>query len=310
MTTSAHPADRARRGLLLVCVAGVLWGTIGIAVRLVHERSGLSSLTISAYRTTAAVVVLVGAVVVRRRWGASWTAARTQGRRLVVVGVFTAAFQLLYFTSVVAIGVSVATVVCLGFAPVLLLVVGCVRRRRRPYPTQLLTVTMALVGLVLVSLADTDARPTNLAVGLVAALAAGAAFALSAEIAQPLSRRLDTLTITTATMTVAAVVLVPAAAAVGVLRGATLTTTDGSSWPLMIYLGVVTMALAYALLYAALRSTSSGVAMIASLLEPVTAVFLAVLLLDERLTPAAAVGCLLIVAAIGSLGRRAEIPPP
>jgi DME family drug/metabolite transporter len=48
---------------------------------------------------------------------------------------------------------------------------------------------------------------------------------------------------------------------------------------------------------------------VATLLEPVTAVLIAVLLLDERPTAAVGVGCLLILAAIATLGRQAEQEP-
>jgi DME family drug/metabolite transporter len=48
---------------------------------------------------------------------------------------------------------------------------------------------------------------------------------------------------------------------------------------------------------------------VATLLEPVTAVLIAVLLLHERLTAAAALGALLILAAIATLGRHAEHEP-
>jgi DME family drug/metabolite transporter len=68
------------------------------------------------------------------------------------------------------------------------------------------------------------------------------------------------------------------------------------------------MAFAYVLLYAGLRSTPSGTAVVATLLEPVTAVLIAVLLLGESLSAAGWLGCLLILGAIGSLGRRMEQP--
>ena len=85
-------------------------------------------------------------------------------------------------------------------------------------------------------------------------------------------------------------------------------TSDGAAWLLVIYLGVVTMAFAYVLLYAGLRSTPSGTAVVATLLEPVTAILIAVLLLDEKLSAAGVLGCLLILVAIGSLGRRVDPP--
>ncbi len=301
----------ALRGLLLVSLAGVIWGTIGPAVQLVHHGSGLAPLTISAYRAVFAVVALLGFSLLTGQLARSWTAARPQWRRVVLVGVFTAVFQMLFFVAVVVIGVSVTTVVCLGFAPVLLLVLRSVGQRRMPSAGEGVPVVVAVVGLALVSLTGGPARGAASPVwGVLAALGAGAAYGLSAELASPLTRRLSTLTVTTATMSVAAAVLIPAGLLVTLVRGDALTSSDSSSWLLIGYLGVVTMAVAYALLFTGLRSTPSGAAVVATLLEPVTAVLIAVLLLGEALTTGGAVGSLMIVAAIASLGRRSEKPPP
>jgi DME family drug/metabolite transporter len=300
------------RGLLLVSLAGVIWGTIGPGVHLVHERSALSPLTISAYRAVVAVAVLLTVSLLTGRLGVSWSLARPQWRRVVAVGLLTAAFQLLFFIAVVSTGVSLTTVVCLGFAPVLLLFVGSAQQRRLPSSARVLTVTMAVVGLLLVSLVGGGREhASNPTLGLLTALGSGAAYALSAEVAGPLSQRLDTLTITTATMSVAGAALVPGGLMLAYLRGEALTTADTSSWLLIVYLGVVTMAVAYALLFTGLRSTPSGAAVVATLLEPVTAVLIAVLFLGEQLTAAGVLGALLIVAAIGGLGRTEDkMQPP
>jgi drug/metabolite transporter, DME family len=307
---SGLPQVRFGRGLILVCLAGVIWGTIGPGVRLVHEWSGLSPLTISAYRAIAAVVVLVVIALVRRRF-ASWSLAVHQWRRVIMVGLLTAAAQLLFFIAVVATGVSIATVVCLGFAPVLLLVVSCIQERRLPSGGRALTVVIAVVGLLLVCLVGGagDQAP-NPILGILTALGSGAAYALFADIARPLSNRLDTLAMTTATMSVAAAVLVPGGLLVTHLRGEALTPTDIRSWLLIVYLGVVSLAVAHALLFSGLRSTSSGAAVVATLLEPVTAVLIAVVFLHEKLTLAGLVGCMLILAAIASLGRQSDDPQP
>lgn len=100
-------------------------------------------------------------------------------------------------------------------------------------------------------------------------------------VARPLSQRLDTLT-----MTVAAAVLVPGGLLLTLVRGEPLWTADVASWLVIAYLGVVTMVVAYALFFTGLRSTPSGAAVLATLIEPVTAVLLAVVFLGERLTPA------------------------
>ena len=135
-----------------------------------------------------------------------------------------------------------------------------------------------------------------------------AAYALSTEVGGSLTRAHDALVVTTCTTMVVAAVLVPGGLGLALLQGQSMTTADVGSWVLIVYLGVVTMAFAYFLLYAGLRSTPSGTAVVATLLEPVTAVLIAVLFLDETLSVAGGLGCLLILGAIGGLGRRMEQP--
>ena len=60
---------RARVGLVQVCLAGVLWGTGGLAVQVVRDHAPLSPLTISGYRTGIAALVLLGGRAGLRRWG-------------------------------------------------------------------------------------------------------------------------------------------------------------------------------------------------------------------------------------------------
>ncbi|MEO5711574.1 MAG: DMT family transporter [Nocardioidaceae bacterium] len=297
--------------MLLVSLAGILWGTIGPGVVLIHDRSGLAPLTISAYRALFAVAALLLFALATKQLTRIWVAARAQWRRVAVVGVLTAVFQMLFFVAVVVTGVSVTTVVCLGFAPVLLLVLRSAQQRRLPSVGQSFPVIVAVVGLLLVSMTGSDVQGTSpAALGILAALGSGAAYALSAEVASPLTRRLSTLTVTTATMSVAAAVLVPSGLVLAVARGETLTSSSTSSWLLIAFLGVVTMALAYALLFTGLRSTASGSAVVATLLEPVTAVVIAVLFLGEILAATGLAGSILILAAIASLGRQSEEPPP
>jgi DME family drug/metabolite transporter len=296
------------RGLLLLCLAGVVWGTIGPGVHLVHERSDLSVLEISAYRAVAALVTLALAARVTRRLGDVMVLGVRHTPRVIAVGLLTAAFQLLFFVSVVAVGVSVATMVALGFPPVLLLVLACVRAGRLPSAAEVATVLAALLGLALVSLTGGGSHGSHALLGVVAALGSGTAYALSAQAASPLTRRHDALAVTTATMTVASAVLIPAGLLAGFADGGGLPEADAGTWWLVAYLGAVTMAAAYVLLFAGLRSTPPGTAVVATLLEPVTAVMIAVLFLGEQLTATGVIGSVLIVGAIASLGRRMQEP--
>ncbi len=305
--------SEARWGLVQVCLAGVLWGTGGLVVQLVREHEPMSVLTISAWRMLLAALALFAVVIVARQLGAVRALVRSHPGRAVAVGTGTALYQACYFGSVVATGVTVSTVVSLGIAPVLLTVADAVRSRRRPRTTRLLVLAVALLGLVLVSATsgsgETGPHPT---LGVLLALASGTAYAVATELGRPLAQVAGPLALTTTTTTVGTLFLLPFGLLATSGEGR-LVTTDPVAVVGLLYLGLVTMALAYGLLYAGLRTTTGSSAVIATLLEPVTAAVAAALVLDERLGAAGVVGTLLILAAVAGLGDEEEpvaVPPP
>lgn len=307
----------ARWGLLQVCLAGVLWGTGGLAVQLVREHAPLSALTISGWRTGLAALVLLVVVAAGRRTGPAVRLLREQPRQVVAVGLCTAAYQALYFAAVVAAGVTVATVVSLGLAPVLLTARDAVRGRRWPGATELGPVVVALVGLVLVSTTPGHGGGSGgeaPVLGVVLAVASGATYALATALGEPLARRSDPLVLTTATTTVGALGLVPVALVVALVAREPVVTADPVAVGWLAYLGVLTFALAYGLLYAGLRSTSSSAAVVATLLEPVTAGVVAAAVLGERIGALGVLGMVLVLLAVAGLGLRreprAEVPEP
>lgn len=97
------------------------------------------------------------------------------------------------------------------------------------------------------------------------------------------ARAADPLAITAVTTTVAALGLAPLALATAAIGGNAVVTTDPAALLILLYLGAITMALAYGLLYAGLRTTTSATAVVATLLEPVAA--MAALFLSERFAP-------------------------
>jgi drug/metabolite transporter, DME family len=68
-----------------------------------------------------------------------------------------------------------------------------------------------------------------------------------------------------------------------------------ASWTLLLYLGVMTTAVAYGLFLAGMKTTSGTTASILTVAEPLTAAFVAWLLFGERLGAAGVVGALLLV---------------
>ena len=248
-----------------------------------------------------AAVVLVAAVLVLRRSAELVALLRASPGTASLVGVGTGAYQALYFGAVIEVGVTVATVVSLGLAPVLLTAAEAVRDRHHPGTRRILVVAVALAGLVLVSVAaggtETGPRPW---LGLGLAIASGTTYAATTALGRPLSQRTDPLALTTVATTAGAIALVP----VALIIGGPLTTSDPVALGALAYLGVMTMALAYGLRYAGLRTTSSTAAVIASLLEPVTAAIVAAVFLDERVGVLGVLGIVLVLAAVAFAGRE------
>lgn len=309
---TASPYRSARVGLLQVCTAGVLWGTGGVVVTVLHERDGLGPMTVSAWRMALGAVALIGFALATNRWRLVQTTMRTHPVRAALVGCGTAAYQGLYFVSVLMVGVSVSTVVSLGLAPILAAAWEHLVGRTRPTLRQVTVLATALAGLVLISATAHEGTPApsaNPTLGLVLAVAAGVIYAATTVLGHTLAQRVDTVALTTCATAVGAVALAPFFG-VALASGEPVLTRDPASLTLLVYLGVATMGLSYALLYAGLRTTSGSAATVATLVEPLSAALLAALLLGERLPWQAILGAVLILAAVVGLHPREERPAP
>jgi DME family drug/metabolite transporter len=196
----------ARSGIAALTLTGVLWGSIGVVVRLLQD-GGLPTLSIAFWRLACACVVLVP--LLGRSGLASVGAAVRAPRRLAAVSVGSLVFQLLFFVAVRDAGVAVATLVALGLAPVALSVAEAVRDRVVPDARALAVLACALAGLALVTGSGGTAGPRPL-LGVLEAVGSGLAYAASTAVSGPLSTRLGPLAITFASSLIGGVLLAPA----------------------------------------------------------------------------------------------------
>jgi DME family drug/metabolite transporter len=290
----------------------VLWGTGGLVVTLLNDRDGLGAMTVSAWRMVLAAVALMGFAVLTRSTGSVLETMRTHPLLAVGVGCGTALYQGLYFVSVLMVGVSVATVVALGLAPVLTAVWEHVAGRTRPSWREIGVLAGALIGLVLISATaghGSVSAGNDPTWGLVLAVASGTTYAATTVLGHRLAQRVDPVALTTCATAAGAVALAPFFV-LAAYAGEPVLASDAGSLALLVYLGVATMALSYGLLYAGLRTTSGSAATVATLVEPLSAALLAAVILGERLTWPALVGGALILAAVGALRPTEEHPLP
>jgi drug/metabolite transporter, DME family len=302
LTLSTHL--RTRSGLLAVSGGALLWGTTGVAVRIIGDRSGLSAVPIGCYRLTIAAIVL--AVVFRgsgaRRFRAAWQRHRWS---LVLSGAGLGGYQALYFVGVESVGVSVSTLVSLAVAPVALTVATAVVARQRPSADAVATLVCAVGGLAVISVASTSssASAPHPMIGILASLGSGIGYAATTVLNRRLAAEGDPLLLTAATSGIGAVVLLPIALPFGMAVPA-----DPAVVGWLVYIGIVSTAVAYGLFYTGLRSTSSQVAGVLTLLEPLAATVLAVIFLGESLTALGWLGALLLLVAIAVLYVRRPEP--
>ncbi|TQN37847.1 DME family drug/metabolite transporter [Blastococcus colisei] len=289
----------APRGFLLVVLAALCWGTSGISGAIVAERTGLGPLDIAWHRMAiGAVVLLAGFLLARRRRSKAATAlTRPTAVRLFLVAAGLAAYQLAYFAAVASAGVSIATLVALGLAPLLIAVGAAVLGHGHPDRATLVALAVALIGLVL--LVGTSAgADTGTSVLLGALLAVGSALGY-AVVTLAGGGVPPGVPVTLAGFAGGALLLTPVALVAG-LRF----TTDPVALGVLLYLGAVPSALAYGMFFVGLRSVPGSVAAIVTLLEPLTATALATGFLGERLSPGALAGGVLVLAAVAGLYLR------
>ncbi|MGW0564835.1 DMT family transporter [Streptomyces sp. NPDC003016] len=319
MSKSSCPSSGlpVRRGLIYLIVAGTAWGTAGAAASLTFLASDLGPLALSFWRCAGGLVLLVAARALRRRPAVAAVAPaeprRRRVTRILVTGLGLTVFQSAYFAAVQATGLAVGTVVTMGAAPVLIALGARLTMGERLGRAGALTVAGALVGLAVMVLGSggTSVRP----VGVFFALLSAAGYAAMTLLTRRLGRDgggADPFATTAWAFAICSLCLLPFAAAEGLLPH----TADPVRvlW-LLVYVAAVPTALAYALYFAGAAVVRSATVSVITLLEPVSAAVIAVVLLGEHLAPATVAGTLLLLAAVAglavaeartaALGRRA-----
>jgi DME family drug/metabolite transporter len=301
-----HTASRAaaRRGLLLIFLAALLWGTVGVTTRAIYDLSGTNALSIGFFRLAIATPALLLAC---------W---RTLGRRafsitprglalMLAIGAAVALYQVCYFAAIARVGVAVAVLITLCTAPVLVALLAAVFLRERLTPTALLALICALAGTVmLVWVVPGQAKPRpETIVGVLLALASALGYAVIALCSRALAGRYHPLQPITVGFGAGALLLLPFAlwAGLGVVYPL-------AGWLLLLHMGLLPTALAYVLFLAGMRHTSATVASVVTLAEPLISTLLAWLLFGERLGPLGLLGAALLLGAIGLLYRGAARP--
>ncbi|WP_199844230.1 DMT family transporter [Streptomyces sp. RTd22] len=278
-----------RRGLISVSGAAVAWGTGGAAADELFRTSGLGPIAVSFWRFAIAAAVLI-ALRIRQPAVVRPTSCRSAA---VFTGVVLAVYQTAYFGAVQDAGLALGTMVTLGASPILVSAGAHVFLDERLTKRGAAAIGAALLGLLLlVARPVSGPRPV---VGI--ALALLSAVGYSAVTLRARSTGNATAGVTT--WSAGALCLLPLALVQGVWPRVQ-HVAESTGW--LIFLGVVPTLLAYRWYFDGLTAVRSTTAAALVLLEPVTAVLLAVVL-GERINTPLVLGSVLLLTAIAILVR-------
>jgi len=302
MTTYTMNRAMTRRGLIFVVLAGMFWGTSGVATKTLYSLVPVSPITVAAYRLVLGAPLLLLAY----RWiGGSNSFRVTRGdfALLLLVGTALGTSQACYFSAIARVGVAIATLVTICTAPVLVGLLAAALLRERVTLAMTGALACALIGTALLVGVDprTGTAPGSANVaGLLFAMAAATNFAVFILGSRLLARRYHPLqSITMAVAIGGALLLIVSIVATGARVA-----YPWPAWALFLYLGLVPTALGYGLFYYGVQHATAAEASIASLAEPLTGTVLAMLLFGEQLSPLGWVGALLLIGVLVFLVRN------
>ncbi|WOF23789.1 EamA family transporter [Microbacterium betulae] len=298
--------------VLAVLAAAVLFGTTGTSQALGPD--GTTPLAVGAVRMVVgglALALLSGVLARRRRGAASPPGPRPtlrSGLLMGLAGLCLFAYQPLFFLGTSLNGVAVGTVIALGSSPVIAGLLEWALTRRSPGALWLGATALSTAGVALLAFGGRSGTAAS-ALGVVASIGAGAAFAVFA-VAQ--RRLLDggwqPLTV------------IGTAGGVAALLALTLLPGQDLSWlarpsgvAMTLWLGLGATTLAYVLFTGGLSGLRAATAATLTLAEPLTASVLGLVVLGERLAPLGVAGVVvlgagLVLIAWGS--RRPRAPRP
>ena len=281
MSDALQVRRRELAGIGLAVASGASFGTLAIFGKFAYD-DGADALPLLAVRFAATSILLLGFHLVMRR---SLSVPRATGLKLLLLGALGYGFEAsLFFFALEYAPAGVVSLIFFSY-PLWTTLIALATRLEPFRPRVVAALALGSAGVATIFSIETgDVR------GPLLAFAAAVAVAIYFLFAQVFARDVE-----------------PAAAATWTAFGATIALSVAllfTTWsfpaaalPSAGALGLAT-AFSFVTIYAAIARLGSPRVAIASMVEPVTTVILAALLLDEEITMRIALGALLVIAAL------------
>lgn len=268
-------------GILAVIIASVLWGTTGVAATFAPDVSAVA-IGAAAMGIGGILQAILAIRVIRQNWAKLYA-----HRALFLLGGITiAVYPLAFYASMRLSGVTIGTVVSIGSAPVIAAVIESVFDGQPITKHWLIGACLGLAGIFMLCVmgsngggASAEHEAFNTFIGVALGLIAGFTYALYSWVARSLMMcNLPSLAVMGALFGFGGALLLPLLMITG---GALL--QSWTNFSVGAYMALVPMFLGYVLFGYGLSRVQASTATAISLIEPVVAALLAIVIVGERL---------------------------
>jgi len=274
--------NRSFEGYGEIVIASVLWSLAGILAKMIH---GMTAQSIIFYRVTLASLIFFIALLI----SGNLKIIKPGNKKiyLVAFGILQAVTMLAYFVAILNASVSVA-VLMLYTAPVYVTVLSPWLLKEVATKKGIIALILSIIGIVLIVDPGKLYFPAY-SLGILAGIISGVTYAFQIMTSKHVSKTYSGYTQAFWASVISMLVLFPIGfAPVNVVF---------SNMFYLVLLAIFPTILAVSLYFSGLKKVKTSSASILALIEPVSAVILAVLILGEHITVLEITGGVLILAA-------------
>ena len=298
--------------ILCVIAASVLWGTTGTASAFIPD---VSPLAVGAFSMGVGGVLLV--LNAKNDLLSDRQKLLSKPSLLFIGSLCVAIYPLAFYSSMRLAGVAIGTVISIASAPFFTIIMERLISNKRVTSRWVVSFIFGVVGVILLTLGktqylDINAQANNRILGILLGLVAGLTYATYSWTArQMIENGVNSKSAMASMFGLSAILLLPSL----LLTGGNLF-LDAKHISVALYLAIAPMFFGYLLFGQALREIEASKATLITLLEPIVATILAIIIIGETFSPIGWLGMSLMIVCLllqvmktpkltGYRGRRA-----
>lgn len=288
-------------GTLLIILAGIFWGSMGIFVRGLADLAGFTSIQIVSLRLTVAAVTF--ALILLRKDIKGFRIALKDIPLFLGLGLGSILFfTACYFAAIQMMTLSIAAIL-LYTSPIWVMLMSLLFFHESMTKNKLLALIISFAGCVLVSGIGSGASNVTV-MGILIGLGSGIGYGLYSILGTIALRRYSTYTVTTYTFIIAAIGSVFLCSLPDLLHKITVCQRKPYLFVLIILTGLVTAVIPFLCYTLGLEQVEASRAAILATIEPMVATLIGIVVFHEYMTLMSVVGVMCIMAAIVLLNLR------